>query len=277
MEDILKALVDSRQQGSSTQGGADPMTGLIGGLLSGGSQSGGQQGGTDLADMANLVGGLLGATQPQGASQQGGVNLSDGVDAGDVMNLVGGLMSGAQQTQSASQPQTGGLSGMMGALEGIMSGGQSGMQTASDPIMMLLQPFIEPLAKKANISPAIAMIVVSFVAHKLLAHHPTSGRDSNTFDLDEMLGQLGSTGRVAPGLLNNSGMVRELSMKTGLDEVTAEKSLGLAFSLVSKNAASLANKSSMRPSPKPKVPARQPAKPGGGKIGANSRAKSVKK
>ena len=37
MEDILKALVDSRQQESSTQG-ADQMTDLIGGLLGGGQQ-----------------------------------------------------------------------------------------------------------------------------------------------------------------------------------------------------------------------------------------------
>ncbi len=165
---------------------------------------------------------------------------------------------------------------MMGALEGIM-GGQSGMQTAGDPVMMLLQPFIEPLAKKANIPPAIAMVVVSFVAHKLLAHHPSSGRDSNTFDLDELLGQLGSSGKVDSGLLHNSGMVREISKKTGLDEATAEKSLGLAFSLVGQGAASLANRNSSRPSPKPKVPAAQPMKPGGGKIGVNSKAKAVKK
>lgn len=243
MEDILKVLVDSRQQGSSTQN-ADPMTSLIGGLL--------------------------------GGQSQGGVNLSDGVDAGDVMSLVGGLMGATGQPQSASQQQAGGLGDMMGALEGIMGGGQSGMQTASDPVMMLLQPFIEPLAKKANIPPAIAMIVVSFVAHKLLAHHPTSGRDSNTFDLEDLLGQVNSGG-VNSSLLQNSGMIREISMKTGMDEATAEKSLGIAFNLVGQGAASLANRNSAGPSPKPKVPAGQPAKPGAGKIGVTSRAKSVKK
>jgi hypothetical protein len=35
MEDILKVLVNSRQQGGSSQG-SDPMTDLIGGLLGGG-------------------------------------------------------------------------------------------------------------------------------------------------------------------------------------------------------------------------------------------------
>ncbi|MDD2921866.1 MAG: hypothetical protein PHQ36_06220, partial [Anaerolineales bacterium] len=154
MEDILKALVSSRQQGNAGQS-ADPMAGLVGGLL-------------------------------QGAQN---VNLSDGVDAGDVMGLLGGLMGGAQQAQAPSQPQASGLGGMMGALESVMGGQQGG---ANDPIMELLQPFIAPLAKKAKISPEVAAIVISFAAHRLLSHHPDSGRDSNHFDLENMMGQIGS-------------------------------------------------------------------------------------
>jgi hypothetical protein len=203
MEDILKALVSSRQQGNSAQA-ADPMANLVGSLLGGGSQS--------------------------------GVNLSDGVDAGDVMGLLGGLMGGgAQQPQAPSQQQAGGLGGIMGALEGIMGNGQGG---ASDPIMMMLQPYIGPLAKKANISPAIATIVVSFVAHQLLSHHPASGRDSNHFNLEDMMGQIGS-GKIDSTTLHNSGMVKQLAQKTGLDEATAEKSLQAGFSLIGKSAASL--------------------------------------
>lgn len=200
MEDILKALVSSRQQGNSAQG-ADPMADLVGSLLGGQSQGSGQQDGADLAGMANLVGSLMG---------------------------------GAQQTQDTNQ-QAGGLDGMMGALESVM-GGQSGSQ--NDPVMMMLQPFVEPLAKKAKIPPAIAMIVVSFVAHKLLAHHPTSGRDSNQFNFEDIMQQIGS-GKVDSSLLHNSGMVKEISQKTGLDEATAEKSLQAGFSLVGKSAATL--------------------------------------
>ncbi len=204
MEDILKALVSSRQQENTNQG-SDPM--------------------------ANLVGSLFGG----GGGSQGGVNLSDGVDAGDIMGLVGGLMGGAQQPQAPSQQQAGGLGGMMGALEGVMGSGQGG---ASDPVMLMLQPYIEPLAKKMNISPVIATIVISFVAHKLLAHHPTSGRDSNQFNFEDMMGQVGA-GKVDASLLHNSGMVKQLAQKTGLDEATAEKSLQAGFSLVGKSAASL--------------------------------------
>ncbi|MCE9645958.1 MAG: hypothetical protein K8S20_08150 [Chloroflexi bacterium] len=200
MQDILKALVNSRQQGGSAQG-ADPMTELIGGLLGGQGQQ----------------------SQPQGGGQQ----------------------------------QTG-LGDMMGLLESVMNGGQQSGTSTNDPIMALLQPFVAPLAKKANIPPEIAMVVVSFVAHKLLAHHPTSGRDSNSFNFEEMFNQMAS-GSIDPALLQNSGMVKEISAKTGLDEATAEQSLNLAFNLVGKGATSLINRGNAQ-SPKP-----APAAPSGGK------------
>ena len=212
MEDILKALVNSRQQGSSSQN-ADPM--------------------------ADLIGGLLGGTQPQQQSQS----------ADPMAGLIGGLLGGGQpqtQTQNSGQ-QAGGLGNMMGLLEMVM-GGRQGGSTANDPIMGLLKPFVAPLAKKANISPEIAMVVVSFVAHKLLAHHPTSNRDSNSFDLDDMLRQMGS-GKIDSNILHNSGMVKEISVKTGLDEATAAKSLNTAFSMMGKQV-----QSGSRPSPKPRVP-----------------------
>ncbi len=214
MEDILKALVSSRQQGSSQQNAADPMADLIGGLLGGGGQSQQQsQGGDQIAD---LVGSLLGGAQQQ------------------------------TQPQNSGQ-QAGGLGSMMGLLEMAM-GGQSGTSTNS-PIMGLLKPFVAPLAKKANIPPEIAMIVVSFVAQKLLAHHPTSGRDSNSFNLEDMLQQVGS-GKIDSNLLHTSGMVKELSQKTGLDEATAAKSLEAGFSLVGKSAAGVLHKGTAAPKPK---------------------------
>ena len=163
MEDILNQLVNSRQPGSSSNA-ADPMASLIGGLLGGGQQQagGGQQSGTDLA--------------------------------GNLINLVGTAIQGAQGQQGGgAQQPSGGLGDVMSLLENVMNGAQGGSQpAASDPIMMLLQPFVTPLAKKANISPEIALIVVSFVAHKLLAHHPSSGRDSSSFNLDTMLQQMTS-------------------------------------------------------------------------------------
>ena len=177
MEDILNVLVNSRQQGSSSAGQADPMT--------------------------DLIGGLLGATQQQ---------------------------------SSAASPQAG-LSDMMGMLEMFMGGKHSGSTNqaaaGNDPVMILLEPFVEPLAKKLKVDPQIAMLVVSFAAHKLLAHHPTSGRDSNTFNLDDMLTQMGQ-GNINSQTLNNSGMTQEISKLTGLNEADSARALDAAFNLIGK-------------------------------------------
>lgn len=205
MEDILKVLVNSRQQGGSTQG-SDPMTDLIGGLLSG----------------------VSGQTQSHAPVAP----------------------AGYQQQQSS-----GGLGDMMGLLEMFMGNNQSGATqsstASSNPIMMLLQPYVEKLAKKANIPPEIAMIVVSFVAHKLLSHHPTSGRDSSSFNLDDLLGQM-SSGKIDSNVYQTSGMVHEISKSTGLDEATASKTLDAAFSLFGQHVQSAAAPSV---SAKPQVPA----------------------
>lgn len=178
MEDILKVLVDSRQQGSSTGQGSDPMA-----------------------------------------------------------DLIGGLLGGQQQQAPASSGQQGGLGDMMGMLEMVMGGNQTGSMNqaaaGSDPILLLLQPFVVKLAKKMKIPPEIAMVVVSFVAHKLLAHHPTSGRDSNTFDLDDMFTQMNS-GNINTNILQESGMVREVSRLTGMDEANAAKTLDTTLSMFGK-------------------------------------------
>ena len=196
MEDILKALVDSRQQGSSSSGNQDPMGALVGSLLSGGQSQG---------STGNQMG-----------------------------NLVGSLLGGA----TGNQAQAGSVGNMMGMLESVMGGNGS----AGDPIMGLLQPYVAPLAKKANISPEVATVVISFVVHQLLAHHPDSGRDSTSFNFEDMFQQIGS-GKIDQNMLQSSGMVKELAAKTGLDEATTATSLALAFTLVGKGAAKLMSKS----------------------------------
>ena len=222
MEDILKVLVDSRQQQSNTpqQQNSDPM--------------------------ASLIGSLLGGGQPQMQTQQPSQN------------------SGSSD-----------LSGMMGMLEMFMgASGQSnsGTNTANNPIMTLLNPFIPALAKKVNISPESATIVISFVVHKLLAHHPTSGRDSNSFNFEDMLGQM-STGKVDSNTLRQSGMVNELSRKTGLDDATTEQTLQTAFSMDGKNVGGMAT----RPVSKPASAASRPKPTGTGRgLGASGAKRGSK-
>jgi hypothetical protein len=242
MDDILKLLVESRQtpQTQHPAQQSDPMTDLIGGLLGGGGTQGG---GSQQSDaMTNMIGSLLGGNQQQSSGNQ----QSDAM-----VNMIGGLLGGSQQQSGGSQ-QTG-LSTVMGLLEMVTSAGQQGLGQTSmagnNPIMGMLQPFVAPLAKKLKISPEIAMIVVSFVVQKMLAHHPTSERDSTQFDLDDLLKQVGS-GSLSPGMLQNSGMVDELSRATGLDHATATKSLDAAFNLVGQKALGGASASmSAKPAP----------------------------
>lgn len=218
MEDILKVLVDSRQQSGTSAQNADPMADLIGSLLGGQAQT----------------------------QSHAPVNPNSG-----------------------SGPD---LSGMMGLLETFMGGQNSTNSANNHPVMALLSPFIPSLAKKANISPEIATIVVSFVVHKLLAHHPTSGRDSNSFNFEDMLGQMNS-GQVDSNLLRQSGMVNELSKRTGLDETATTQALQLAFATVGKTVSGMAAKGS---SPKPSSTGTRPKASRGGNS-ATSAAKRGKK
>jgi hypothetical protein len=148
-------------------------------------------------------------------------------------DLIGGLLGG--EAPQSGQRQGPGLSDLMGILETILGSGRQSQGTvpsqvpARDPIMGLLQPIVNKLAKKLNISPEIAMLVVTFVVQKLLAHHPTSGRDSTQFDLDDMLQQM-SSGSINPQTLQSSGMVNELAQVTGLDHDTAARSLDATLS-----------------------------------------------
>lgn len=190
--------------------------------------------------MEDILKVLVNSRQPTNQAQQ----------TDPMADLIGNLLGGGNQPsimqQSQSSQQSGGLGDMMGLLEMFMGNNNQQQanpmnQMANNPIMMLLQPFVGKLAKKMNIPPEIAMIVVSFVVHKLLSHHPTSGRDSNSFDLDDMLKQM-SSGKIDANILNNSGMVNELSRSTGLDQATAAKSLETAFNMFGKDV-----KAGMRP------------------------------
>ncbi|MFZ5880494.1 MAG: hypothetical protein ACOY0R_14080, partial [Chloroflexota bacterium] len=194
LEDIFKVLADSRQPGGSGQSAEqDPMAQLVDGLLGGG------QGGADQT-------------------------------TGQVMDLVGSLLGGQTSTPATGASEQGaGLGNMMGLLESVIGAGQAGAETSTgDPLMSMLQPFITQLAEKVKIPPALATIAVTFVVHKMLAHHPTSGRDSTQFDLDDLL----RAGALNADTLQSSGMVRELSQATGLDEGAASKTLDAAFSLL---------------------------------------------
>lgn len=166
-------------------------------------------------------------------------NAPQSQNADPMTELVGSLLG---SSQGQSNQQSNGLGNMMGMLEMVMGGGTTNQSmTANDPIMMMLQPYVAKLAKKVNIPNEIAMIVVSYLVHKLLAHHPTSGRDSSSFDLDDMIHQLGS-GQLDNKIVQKSGMVNDLSKKTGLDEETTNQAIQAAIELLGQHLVSQTSK-----------------------------------
>ena len=150
--------------------------------------------------------------------------------------VLGGLMGGGQQSGGAAGGQ------MLGALEQII-GGQPGSGQAlnmnqgtamnmggmnmNDPIMLLLQPVVNQLAAKANISPQIAMVVASIAIHYLLSSHPSTP-GTGKLDLGSVMQEIGS-GKMSASTLHDSGMVNDVMQATGMSKTEAVKSLNATF------------------------------------------------
>jgi hypothetical protein len=200
------------------------MLGDLLGALTGDQGNNSNQPPAGQAPLSSLLGGLLGG-------QSGG-----GQDS--MSQLLGGLMGGASQNQAAGQSDQ--LGSVLGMLEGVMgapagqaaqSGTQGGNAAADDPVMQMLAPLVDRLAAKMNISPQVAMTVVTFVAHQLLSSHPASGRTS-MIDPGALQAQLNSGQGVSHDYLHSSGLVNQLVQQTGLDPQTASKSLKTVFDML---------------------------------------------
>ncbi len=221
MEDLMKVLMQSAtqgQQGGSQQGaGADALSQVIGGMMGGGQQSGGGDA------MSQLLGGLM------GGGQQGGGGAAMG-------QLLGGLMGGGQQGTPQQPAGSGDM--LLGALQQII-GGQPGTgqalplnqgnfnMNASGPLMLLLQPVVNQVAAKLNISPQIAMVVASIALHYLLSSHPSTSPQA-PMNLGNVMQQL-SSGGVSQATLRNSGMVNDVMSATGLNKQQALQALETTF------------------------------------------------
>lgn len=156
-----------------------------------------------------------------------------------ISQMVGGLLGGSQQ--AGAQQSGGGAGQMLGLLEQVIGGvpgsgnitqGAGVNLGASDPVMLLLQPVVNQLAAKANIQPQIATVVVSLAVHYLLSNHPSSGRGSNSLDLNSLFQQM-SSGNISQSVFHNSGMVNDVMQATGLTKADAVKSLDATFSVLS--------------------------------------------
>jgi hypothetical protein len=97
--------------------------------------------------------------------------------------------------------------------------------------MVLLQPLVNKVAAKVNISPAIATIIVSIALKYLLKSHPSTP-DQSPLDLGSVMQTLASGGQLSQGTLQSSGMLNEVVRATGLDEQQAARTLNTTFGVL---------------------------------------------
>jgi len=206
MENLMKALMQSAMQGQQNQqsqapqGGADLLSGVLGGLMGGGQQAApNQMGGADM--LSGVLGGLMGGAQGGGSGDQ---------MLGALEQIIGGQPGQGQQ---------------LGLNQGAaMNMGGMGM---NDPVMSMLQPVVNELAVKAKISPQIATVVASIAVHYLLSSHPSTSPKA-PLDLGSFMQEL-SSGNVNTQTLHDSGMVNDVMQATGLSQQQAVKSLNATF------------------------------------------------
>jgi hypothetical protein len=160
-------------------------------------------------------------------------NQSGGPQAGEqdaLSNALGGLMGGSQGTGHANQ--------VLGALEQMMaaSGAQGNLQNMNvppnDPLMNMIQPVAEQLSRRTGIQPQAAQAVVSLILHRMLASHPSMGRNNAYLNLAEVFQQMASSGGVSQDVLHKSGMVNDLINSSGMDKQAALNNLSEAFNLL---------------------------------------------
>lgn len=159
--------------------------------------------------------------------------------------MLQGILGGAGAPQPSSRQGTG--SGLDDILGGILGQGQA----QGNPF---LAPIVEKLAKQLNLPPAIAQMIVTFALSKILpsliasvttgpATRPErlapgtqpfqpSAQPQEGLNLDDLLGQIQTTGVVDSNYLSSTGMTQELALQAGVDTQTATIGLQEVFKIL---------------------------------------------
>lgn len=159
--------------------------------------------------------------------------------------MLQGILGGAEAPQPSSTP------GAQGGIEDILGGIMGQGPTQATPF---LAPIVEKLAKQLNLPPAIAQMIVTFALSKILpsligsvttkpATRPErlapgtrpfqpSPQPQEGLDLDELLGQIQTSGVVDSNYLSSTGMTQELALRAGVDNQTATLGLQEVFKLL---------------------------------------------
>jgi hypothetical protein len=162
--------------------------------------------------LSGLLGSLLGGAAPAAPAQP--VNQPQS-GADEISSLLGSLLGGQTPVQSpaATNPVN------TNPLANLVGSGQNPM------LNMLIQPVVDQIAAKLGISPAIAMTVVTFAVHYMLANHGTKLAKSE--DLSGVLEQ-----HTNQDYLHTAGISKELASQTGLKPAVAANALSEVFKLL---------------------------------------------
>jgi len=164
------------------------------------------------------------------------------------MSMIGDLLQAMMQSSGPSSnpnalPQAlgsmmgnnqgGGANQLLGALEQMMQGtGQNMNMTANSAPLNMVQSVAEQLSRRTGLPPQSAQMVVSMVMHRMLTSHSAFGNNPR-MNLQEVLGQMMTTGGVNADVLHNSGLVNDLANAGGMDQQAALGHLTEAFNLLS--------------------------------------------
>ena len=157
---------------------------------------------------------------------------------GDILNQAIGALLGGQSPSGGSA----GAGGLLGGLQQILGGtpgtnqplpvgGNPTAMKPDNPLLVLLQPVINSLAKKLGISPEIAAVLSSLVLHYLVQSSPNTP-GASPLNLGSVMEALSSGRSVSPTELQQSGIVTDVMQATGMNEQQAIQSLSTTFSVM---------------------------------------------
>lgn len=178
---------------------------------------------------AAVAGAAAGAASMTKDTASGAANLTQDAAAG-----AGNMAQGATAAVAGAAGAMG-MDQMMGALSGILGGGQL---DANSPLGQMITPIADGMTKKLGLPKEVGAMVVAFALAKVGelmkgkgAAAPVGG--AGGVNADEVLGKLSSGGGVDAGTLDSMGLSQELADKTGLTKDQAGQGLQYAMGALS--------------------------------------------
>lgn len=182
---------------------------------------------TTMAKEAVPAAGAAAAAAAAGAASK---TQAAAAGAGDMTKGATAAVAGAAGAMGMDQ--------MMGALNGVLGGGQLDVNS---PLGQMVTPIADGLTAKLGLPKEVGAMVVAFALAKLGEMMKSKGTGGaappaggmGAVNTDEVLGKISSGGGVDSGTLDSMGLSQELAAKTGLSKEQAGQGLQYAMGALS--------------------------------------------